>query len=176
MTIENYQDENDNEKSKKNRRTLSESDVRFDENLKTLSPICEERLISSPIQVQKRSHSLPHRYKSRNNQTSTTSPLLLRSRPLIYSPDEFRRGIQAMQSWFRNLDDNQRTLALQNITVITFSSEHNFYEFIFQPWLCDKKEDFQMNLLCQDIINHMNESPFGLDVGYFDFRFSIVAE
>ena len=33
------------------------------------------------------------------------------------SPQEFRRGIQAMQSWFHNLNDNQRTLALQNIAV-----------------------------------------------------------
>ena len=33
------------------------------------------------------------------------------------SPQEFRRGIQVMKSWFHNLNDNQRTLALQNIAV-----------------------------------------------------------
>ena len=59
-------------------------------------------------------------YKSRNlSLTPTASPT---SRPLrqpCYSPDEFHRGIQAMQSWFRNLDDSQRTLALQSITVRT---------------------------------------------------------
>lgn len=129
MTIENYAEgRNENEKSKKSRRTLSESDVRFDENFKTLSPISEE--ISSPLQIQKRSHSLPHRYKPKNQGSSSPS---IRSRPLIYSPDEFKRGLQAMQSWFRNLDDNQRTLALQNITVSNTEYFQSFLPFIFQP-------------------------------------------
>ena len=75
---------------------------------------------SSDFCSQKRSHSLPHRYKSRNLSLTPTSTPTSHSRPLrqpCYSPDEFHRGIQAMQSWFRNLDDNQRTLALQSITV-----------------------------------------------------------
>ena len=42
------------------------------------------------------------------------------------SPQEFRRGIQAMKSWFHNLNDNQRTLALQNIAVSVFL----FYKYV----------------------------------------------
>ena len=69
-------------------------------------------------------------YKSRNlSLTPTASPT---SRPLrqpCYSPDEFHRGIQAMQSWFRNLDDSQRTLALQSITVRTTFLTSRFLYF-----------------------------------------------
>ena len=90
------------EKENPNRRTLSESE---------LNVIPEEE----PFQP-KRCHSLPHRYKPTSNLSYSpkTSP---KTRPKCYTPEEFRRGIQALQSWFRNLDDNQRTLAFHSITV-----------------------------------------------------------
>lgn len=114
-----------------NRRTLSESDVRFGQGQVSQSRIEFAPNISSmtgasgtsgEICSQKRSHSLPHRYKTRSRNLSLTPTASPTSRPLrqpCYSPDEFHRGIQAMQSWFRNLDDSQRTLALQSITVRT---------------------------------------------------------
>jgi len=120
-----------------NRRTLSESDVRFGQGQVSQSRIEFAPNISSSmtgasgtsgeICSQKRSHSLPHRYKTRNlSLTPTASPT---SRPLrqpCYSPDEFHRGIQAMQSWFRNLDDSQRTLALQSITPFLGASQYHW--------------------------------------------------
>ena len=124
MTIDTSEVESD--KKPGNRRTLSESDVRLGHGqvpksrLETASNFSSVPMTSSgtgEFCSQKRSHSLPHRYKSRNLSLTPSSPS---SRPLrqpCYSPDEFHRGIQAMQSWFRNLDDNQRTLALQSITV-----------------------------------------------------------
>ena len=115
-------------KESKNRRTLSESDVNRQKNVeKSVHPpaasapsrnpmsnnISSSRNVTEDFQ-QKRSHSLPHRYKIphlaiRSNVTPT--------RQKCVSPQEFRRGIQAMQSWFHNLNDTQRTLALQSITV-----------------------------------------------------------
>lgn len=96
MTVEN--------ETKKNRRTLSESELYQDE-------------LYGP-NSQKRSHSLPHRYKiPRNNFPNFSAQSSPNIRRVCYSPDEFKRGIQAMQTWFRNLDDNQRSLALQSITV-----------------------------------------------------------
>ena len=99
MTVEAEKDKN------KNRRTLSESE---------LNVIPEEEETFQP----KRCHSLPHRYKPNN--LSFSSPKSSQRRPKSYTPEEFRRGMLALQSWFRNLDDNQRTLALHSITVRQF--------------------------------------------------------
>ena len=99
MTVEAEKGKN------KNRRTLSESE---------LNVIPEEEETFQP----KRCHSLPHRYKPNN--LSFSSPKSSQRRPKSYTPEEFRRGMLALQSWFRNLDDNQRTLALHSITVRQF--------------------------------------------------------
>ena len=108
----------------RNRRTMSESDVRqnFSEisNFSNFLPLNSTNHDQHLRQdQQQRSHSLPHRYKNRTFSLTPTSSPASRStlRSTIYSPDEFRRGVQAMQSWFRSLDDNQRTLAFQSITV-----------------------------------------------------------
>ena len=93
-----------------NRRTLSESE---------LNVIPEE-----PGFQPKRCHSLPHRYKPQANLSWSPKPSSPSSRrPKSYTPDEFRRGMLALQSWFRNLDDNQRTLAIQSISVRPFGSD-----------------------------------------------------
>ena len=129
MTIDSAESET---ASKRNRRTLSESDVRlnevncisnFSKNFSFPRKSTSESVYindNDSHQIQKRSHSLPHRYKSGVlTLTPTASPSSRASslRSTCYTPEEFRRGIQAMQSWFRSLDDNQRTLAFQSITV-----------------------------------------------------------
>ena len=102
----------------KNRRTLSESE---------LNVIPEEEF------KPKRCHSLPHRYKPNNltfsSPKASQSPKRPR-RPKCYTPEEFRRGMLALQSWFRNLDDNQRTLALHSITPYLGASQFH--------WLSDR--------------------------------------
>ena len=119
MTIDNFNCENG---SKRNRRTLSESDVRKNSDLpRNSAEISAKHFSVSNMEFlhQQRSHSLPHRYKNRTFSLTPASSPISRSnlRSSCYTPDEFRRGVQAMQSWFRNLDDNQRTLAFQSITV-----------------------------------------------------------
>ena len=133
-------------KESTNRRAMSESDVRQDSSDHSVDNLSATRAKNAnnvvndandfnhvEFQVQKRSHSLPHRYKiphpnlsgmmSSTNRGNVVTP----TRQKCVSPQEFRRGVQAMQSWFHNLNDNQRTLALQSIAV---SSCRNFFKII----------------------------------------------
>ena len=128
MTVNCEKSDDDSSKESKNRRTLSESDVRHAESVSLKSENFKNPLDFKgkleEFSQQKRSHSLPHRYKIphlaiRSNVTPT--------RQKCVSPQEFRRGIQAMQSWFHNLNDTQRTLALQSITVRQISFFQEFY-------------------------------------------------
>ena len=124
MTVycdQNGLNEDSSSKDSNNRRTLSESDVRRQESVKneTFNPPNPKQNLEDF--QQKRSHSLPHRYKiphpNLTMMSGTRGNVTTPTRQKCVSPQEFRRGIQAMQSWFHNLNDNQRTLALQSIAV-----------------------------------------------------------
>jgi F-box/WD-40 domain protein 7 len=128
-----------NDPVKSGRRTMSESDVSI--------TIAHQRdnfhLKPQKNCHQKRSHSLPHRYKIQNltiMPSSTATKSIIRP---CYSPQEFRRGLVAMRSWFDNLDDSQRTLAVQSIAPFLGSSQYH--------WLSDHLGPLNdLHFLCLD--------------------------
>ena len=96
---------------KNNRLESSETLRQFESN--TNSTAAQNPASKLSPNLKKRSHSLPHRYKVHKSSPKAG----VRSEIKCYSPQEFRRGLGAMQSWFSKLDDNQRTVALQSIWV-----------------------------------------------------------